>query len=261
MRTMTCNDRRPLLHAYLDGELDLPQSLEMERHLAECSACAAAFANEQALGRALRAASLYHAAPGHLRQRIRLALPQPRAARLAFRVPAWGWVGLAASLAGIVLIAWGVVRSSSGAAAQDLVAQAVVDGHVRSLLDDDHLYQVKSSDKHTIKPWLRSKGKVDFSLPVEDLAAQGFPLLGARVDYFEGRKVVGLVYGHNNKHLINLFVWPAGADARGDTQVTTRQGYSLIHWTQADLRYWAVSDMDEKALRRFVELIQGQSGT
>jgi anti-sigma factor RsiW len=257
---MSCDEKQPLLHPYMDGELDLPQSLEMQRHLEECSACAAAFAKQQALGQALRTASLYRPAPAHLRQRIRHALPRPRLARLPFPAPAWRWAGLAASLAFIALIAWGVIRSFSGATAQDLVAQAVVDGHVRSLLDDEHLYQVKSSNRHVIKPWLRLQGKVDFSLPVTDLAGQGFLLLGARVDYFEGHKVVALVYQHN-KHLINLFVWPAGSNADSATQVMTRQGYYLAHWTKADLRYWAISDTDEKVLRTFVELVQDQSAT
>ena len=39
---MTCDESRLLLHAYLDDELDAAQSVEMERHVAACPACAAA---------------------------------------------------------------------------------------------------------------------------------------------------------------------------------------------------------------------------
>jgi anti-sigma factor RsiW len=70
-------------------------------------------------------------------------------------------------------------------------------------------------------------------------------------------KVAALVYKHNN-HIINLFLWPSSTfPSKGC--VTTRQGYHLITWTQPDLTYWAVSDLETGELQNFVRLIQHQT--
>ena len=52
---MSCGEPASrLLEAYLDGELDLVRSLEVERHLAECELCAAALSSHRALRSARR---------------------------------------------------------------------------------------------------------------------------------------------------------------------------------------------------------------
>ena len=116
--------------------------------------------------------------------------------------------------------------------------------HVRSMLAD-HLTDVLTSDQHTVKPWFN--GKIDFSPPVVDLAAQGFPLVGGRVDYLDGRVVAALIYRRHG-HVINLFIWPATLETRSNTE---KDGYNFVEWNVDGLVFWAVSDVAAPDLSAF----------
>ncbi len=253
---MNCQETQTLIHAYLDGELDLVKSLEIEEHLQGCQACSQTYQNQQALRAALNAGSLYFRSPAPLRKRIQVAVRQAdRSEHRAPRVLPWRWLGAAVSLVVVVLVTWSVTRSLSTPSANDLLAQEVVASHVRSLMPE-HLADVASSDQHTVKPWF--SGKLDFSPVVEDLANQGFPLVGGRLDYLDNRPIAALVYRYQ-QHVINLFSWPAvGAP---DTPVTkdTRQGYHVAHWIKSNMAYWAISDLNETELQQFAQLVQNLS--
>ncbi len=129
--------------------------------------------------------------------------------------------------------------------------QEIITAHIRSLLQDGPI-QVASSDSHTVKPWFA--GRVDFAPEVKDLTAEGFPLMGGRLDYVHGRRVGGLVY-KRRLHTINVFMWraPGGDDAA--PSATTRNGYNFLTWTKAGVIYWAVSDLDGAELKRLQELL------
>ncbi|HKA34237.1 MAG TPA: anti-sigma factor [Candidatus Binatia bacterium] len=243
---------RNLLDAYLDGELDPAGRLEVERHLQECQLCSQGYEEQSALKRAVGGSGLRYKAPAELQQRIRFALRREANAEKSERTVPRRWFAAAASLAVAALALLVVLPFVRDRRADDLVARDVLGAHVRSLMAN-HLADVSSSDKHTVKPWF--DGKLDFSPPVEDLAAQGFPLIGGRLDYVDNRPVAALVY-QRKKHFINVFVWPAESRAADAKKIAERQGYDLFHWTKGGMNYWAVSDLEESDLRSFVDMLQ-----
>jgi anti-sigma factor RsiW len=251
---MNCRQARMLMHAYIDGEIDLARALAIERHVRSCSDCTRAHRELLALRSAIASGALYHQAPADLSGRIRAALPRdqhaastPRQSWLA-RVGAFaGALAVVALVAAVVLLA----RAGQITSADDRLADEVLASHVRSLMAD-HLTDVASSDQHTVKPWF--DGKLDFSPGVEDLRQQGFPLIGGRLDYLGNRPVAAVAY-MRRRHVINLFIWPTNADDTA-AQPSSQQGYHLLHWRQAGMTYWAVSDVGLDELQAFVQLVQ-----
>jgi len=249
---LNCQDARYLIHGYMDGELDLVKSLEVEQHLQDCPACTQVYKNHQALRSAMSASSLYFTAPAPLRKRIQSSVRQTSQAARAPWVMPWRWIGAAASLAVVLTVIWGVTRSLLAPSAGDVLAQQVVASHVRSLMAD-HLTDVASSDQHTVKPWF--DGKLDFSPAVPDPTNQGFPLIGGRLDYLDNRPVAALVY-RRQQHIINLFIWPSPGAPDVNTKTDMRQGYYVVHWTKSGMTYWAISDLNDVEFRDFVQLVQ-----
>jgi anti-sigma factor RsiW len=244
------------LHPYLDGELDLVRHLEIEHHLADCTACSEACAAFQALRSALQAPGLYHRAPAELRARLR-SLPDTGPHPLRTWRIAWRRLIVVGAVASMVFVAWilghlGFGPARTGTSGERRVVQEVVASHIRSL-QADHLTDVDSSDRHTVKPWYR--GKLDFSPAVADLSAQGFTLVGGRLDYVDDRPVAALVY-RRRQHLINLFAWPAKTATAQDEQTTRHQGYQIIHWVDSGMNFYAVSDLNLEELQNFIRLLQ-----
>jgi anti-sigma factor RsiW len=246
---MNCREALDLVHAHIDGELDLVTSVEVEQHLVGCVACKVQYDGLRESSSAVRALASYHGAPPGLRARVAAALPaEPRGAP---RELPWGWLRRAAPYALALVLVAAVLPVLLRPGADERLAQEVVAGHVRSLLAA-HLTDVASSDQHTVKPWMA--GKMDFSPPVKDLGGQGYVLAGARLDYLDERTVAALVY-KQRQHVINLFIWPE-AGAQSLTQASVR-GYNLAHFAQAGMAYWAVSDLNPEELKRFAELLGG----
>ena len=133
------------------------------------------------------------------------------------------------------------------------IGDEIVASHVRSLLVN-HLTDVTTSNQHTVKPWFN--GKIDFSPPVTDLAPEGFPLVGGRVDYIDGRVVAALVY-RRQAHVINLFVWPASSS--GGATMTSRDGFNMENWNEGGLTFWAVSDVSAGDVKKFRETFSEQT--
>jgi anti-sigma factor RsiW len=247
---MNCNESRQFIEADADGELDLIRHLELEAHLRTCPQCAALADAARARRAALREKLPRFSAPPELVRRIRSSLagadaPLPPARAAARTVwPVWNVVGMAASLALAVIggYAWG----NSHARGNALLGEAVSD-HVRSL-QASHLMDVASTDQHTVKPWFI--GKLDFSPPVVDLADDGFPLAGGRLEHIDGRTAAALVF-HRRQHAINVLIWPSAAGPVAARQ-GRESGYNVSSWSQADLNFVAVSEIPADELEKFV---------
>jgi len=258
---MICNETMRLLDAYVDNELDLRGALEVEEHIARCPACGAEEKSLRELQVSARANLTRYPMPTGFEARMRAALhaeeaqaptepPPVQAVRKPRR--AWRWAALAPAAAAAAVLVVAMPRLLQQPS-ETSVADAVVAAHVRSLLAN-HLTDVASSDQHTVKPWFQ--GKLDYSVSVTDFAAEGFPLVGGRLDYVEDTPAAALVY-KRAQHVVNLFVWPSKRAGDEPVQRVTRRGYNAYCWARNGMHYWAVSDLNEADLAKFVELVRG----
>lgn len=248
---MTCTPARELIQSHLDNELDANRTAELQQHIATCPDCAAFQHGLEMLRTSVREQAPYYQAPPHLQTRVLEAVRRSPTAPRRPAQPGANWLAIAASLLLALSLIGNVWLLQSRQSGRDLVAREILSSHVRSLIGT-HLLDVPSSDRHTVKPWFN--GKLDFAPDVKDLATEGFPLMGGRIEYFENRPVAALVY-RRRQHLINVFTWPERS-ASGQQQLNTENGYHLIHWAQDGMTYWAVSDLQTGELEQFVSLLR-----
>ena len=242
---MTCDEAEVLLHALIDGELDAGHAREVESHIAGCPRCAAALRDYREMSKAIAEADVRYTAPAALRQRIERALPQPQAApnrRAVLRGFAMGSAVSALAATGLVAI---VLRHDD----EQRIVSEVVSAHLRSL-QAGHLIDVVSTDRHTVKPWFN--GKLDASPPVLDLTAQGFTLIGGRLDHVDARAIGAVVY-RRRQHIINLFVAQTADTERRAAKMETMQGFNVRRWSEQGMNFWAVSDIAADELAEFGE--------
>lgn len=252
---MACNDYPNLLHAYFDGELDLAHSIEFENHLKSCVECSRDLDAQRAIRKSLSAANLYERAPESLRAKLRVQLPSEMPVRSVStqRRSAIEWLAVAAAIfIAIVLGVRMIPDIVGGRLHTNLLAEQIVASHIRSL-QPGHLLDVQSTDQHTVKPWF--DGKLDFAPSVVDLANQGFPLIGGRLDYLDHRDVAALVY-QRQKHFINVFIWPGESNMAKIPEIQTIRGYHVVSWQQGGMNFCAVSDLNSAELQQFAQLLQ-----
>lgn len=264
---MRCDHDRLRIALLLDGELPRPERDTVSAHAAECAECGRHRDELTWLRGRLR--ETRRAPAGALQERLRTRLayeaadmvaepsPAPAPQRWPRQIldrirPHWSAYArqAAAMLAACVLAVAATLWWVGGSGLRADQAHDVLAAHVRSLLQDNTV-QVASLDTHTVKPWFN--GRIDYTPVVKDLTNDGFKLAGGRLDYVDGRRVAALVYLHR-LHKISLFVWPAtGPDA---APVPTRiEGYNLLAWSKAGMRFWAISDVDAAELWKLPDLL------
>src|SRR5450631_3062362 len=249
---MNCNEAAGLLPAYGDGALDPMQSAAVEQHLLACTDCAGRRDEQVALGVRIKRDAPYFPAPPSMRSRIDAVVAGTR--KPARSPPArarWRWLGagaFAGSMATVLawLIGSAVLDWRDGT---DLAGEAVA-SHVRATLSN-HLTDVATSDRHTVKPWLSAR--LDYSPPVQDLSGEGFALTGGRVDYLDRHPVATLVYRYR-AHVVDVFVRPGAASAARSPSpaVSTVRGFNVVRASGAGMDWLAVSDASADVLTAFV---------
>jgi anti-sigma factor RsiW len=249
---MNCSEVENLMHASIDGELDLRNSLEFEEHLRSCAGCRTLHAEYSMLTASLRKRSLSFKPPVHLERSLRRSLRVSSKNNLSALRHSWRPWALAASLALVLVVLWKVPGLHIGFSNQVDISHQVLDNHIRSLMVN-HLTDVLSTNQHTVKPWF--DGKIDFSPNVLDLTNKGFMLVGGRLEYFGGRQVAVLVY-KRRLHVVNLFSYSSADRGSQNKDVQTEQGYHLISWGVGGTTYWAVSDLDVHELNEFADLFR-----
>jgi len=240
---MTCEEVRVLVHALADGELDAGHAREVEAHVAQCEACAAELAAAREVKHALRTQPLGFDVPATLRAKIDGVVPAPvpvpnrRALLKGFALGGITSALVAASLTFVVL------RDGR----DDRILGDAISAHLRSL-QADHLTDVLSSNQHTVKPWFN--GRIDLAPPVIDLTAQGFTLIGGRLDYIDGKPAAAIVY-RRRIHVINLFVAQDLGPAPSTPALSMMQGFNILRWNENGLNLLAVSDLNREELEEF----------
>jgi anti-sigma factor RsiW len=257
---MICKDVPDLVQSYADGELEPERASALEAHLRDCADCTRLVEAQRGWQRTMRAGMTRFAAPDRLRARLAVALAEADSAAAPARPRGAGWrpLAMAASLVLAIATSSGLTAYLTLPGEQDRMVDNVVSGHVRSLMAD-HLTDVPSSDQHTVKPWFH--GRIDLAPPVDDLAPQGYKLVGGRLDYLDRQPAAALVYQHR-QHPINLFVVAApaaGDDTAGGVTSLSERGYNVLHWTAGGMAFWAVSDLDLGELKEFARLYQARS--
>ena len=252
---MKCSTAQALTHPYADDELDANRRAEVEEHFDACPTCALLLEKLQELRLGMRTLAPHYTASARLKERVLNDLRE--GGKSGYRGGArgqtqpWKAWAIAASILLAVAVGWDIELVRSQRADRAGMAREVVSSHVRSLMGT-HLLDVPSSDQHTVKPWF--SGKLDFSPDVKDLTADGFPLIGGRIEYFDNKPVAALVY-KRRAHILNLFTRPSSSNTTKQAQLR-ENGYNVIAWTNAGMIYWAVSDLNEGELKQFVRLYQ-----
>ena len=238
---MDCKQTQSLLSAYADGELDARGCLDIEEHLRGCNRCVDALESVKQVKRVVSTSVPQYRAPLKLRREIAKATHTE-----ARHLPRFGVItAFAACMVIAIAFGWMIGRRGTEVADNGIFAS-----HVRALMSE-HLADVISTDKHTVKPWFN--GRIDYSPPVNDLAPQGFPLQGGRLEYLNGLRVSVLVYGRK-KHMIDVYVQPSSETS--DYTTMTRDGFNSVQWSRNGFEFVAISDLNKEELMEFSKLIE-----
>lgn len=239
-----------LVHAYVDGELGAADALAVQREIASNPRLAAEAQNAIALQQALAEKFSPNSVPEHLRRRIDAAVGSTR----RFSRPTW--MALAASVVLAIALSSTTTSLLFRSAQSDRLLGQLVDRHMQRLVAGQTA-EIASSDRHTVKPWFN--GRLPYAPHVIDLAADGFPLVGGRIEVIGTELLPTLVYSRR-LHVISVTEVPRSL-SRSSTLFAPHSvnGFNSVTWTDGDLVYWAISDLNQRELEMFAKLFHAPS--
>lgn len=244
---MTCQELEHQLHPYLDGELSAAERADVERHLEGCPDCQAKLKDWRALQVALQAPELRFRASDTLRQRLQNELRKPQAAPARRHWERWA----AAAAVAVVAVALSFKFIPHGDE-DDAMVDAAVDQQ-EAAAAGKHLADFSSRSPSLIQGWLSHQ--LPFVPPVTDLSAQGYALVGVRVDQVKGQPAAALTYRHG-AGFITVFICEAQGEADKDLDTDTDDDYHVVYWTKAHYSFWTVSQLSPDELKHFGTLLR-----
>jgi anti-sigma factor RsiW len=250
---MTPETARVLLHAFIDDELDAASAIELRTQIDASPVLRQELARLSTLQSSVQTRAARFNAPPQLTHRLFAALPGARREKINTGIPSW-WRTLAvgATATAMALLVWNLTATFVNRGDNPALLEEVVSAHVRSLMAD-HLTDLTSADRHSVKPWLSNR--LDFAPPVHDFASEGFSLLGGRLDYIGGKPAAAIVY-RRRQHLINVFVQPSAESHDSPIQISNHRGYNSTNFNSGGMNYWTVSDLNPDELHNLTALLQ-----
>ena len=248
MTSSTSDDNSVLLvHAYLDGELDPANALEIEQRMSNDPALAAEGERVKALRQLIHERLPPEVAPPGLRSRIEASVGGHQRVR---ERPSWR--ALAASIALTAVVASSSTWLLVGSQPENTIADSLVSDHIRALMAPQPT-DVVSSDRHTVKPWFN--GRIPESPRVVDLAKAGLPAgwRPPRRGWPRPMPDAGLSpseASHQPHRDACRKSFGLGQTPR------TINGYNVVHWTENGVSYWAISDLAASKLEEFARLFR-----
>ena len=254
---MNCDQTKPLLHAYLDKQLDAANTVAVEKHLLHCTACNHVYAGHHNLQQSLRKTLPYYSAPANLQQHILQALDKPSATSTIKIWHKWRNIRYGLSFAASLILGIVLVNIYQHQRNETLLIESILSSHINAL-SANRLTDIQSAQVEQLAPWFTSK--LDYSPRVYNLSEQGFSLLGARLDSLQKQRIASLTYQHKH-HVVNLYTWPSPDIDDAAQESHQQQGYNLIYWCQNNMNYWVVSDIDSDEIQQFAALIRQRLST
>lgn len=258
MSTLSPDDLNAL-SAFLDGELDAPASLEVERRIERDAEFAHEYRAMLALSQGIGAKLAMDTPTERLRRRLdsiaEAPTVRPRLPSAPLRTARWPGLALAAGLSAIVAsgATYGLMDAgrqdpmTQDQLRQDLTTNTLVAAHLRGLLAQRPI-DIESSDRHTVKPWFNQR--LSFSPIVPDEPIPDFDLLGGRMEVVDGQPAATLVYRHKN-HVLSLTQARTDQPGPGDLKQSVNSGLTEMRWKKDGISFYLVTDLPAAELSGF----------
>lgn len=227
---------------YLDDELAPAVQQDFARHVAGCSECTLAMAEQMALRKAVRIAGNKFSAPPELHAAIyRQLYPHASAG------PWWKWAAATSGLAVLVLALLLVIRTNRG---DGSMMAEVVDQHITALSSPNPV-DIVSEDRHTVKPWFQ--GKIPFTFTPPELAGSPFKLIGGKQTFIQQKPGVELLFS-SGAHKISIFIFQAEGGGSRSPAWSRSRSFNSSTWRDGMLDFYLITDANKDEAERLVSM-------